>query len=230
MGRNLEAKYLEGGIMKKLCLFSMIVAFVLVATSAFSAERVPIGNGDIAVKFDYINFTEDVLENSDVDTGFFIGLEGYGKIVPNLYLGVEVGYANPDGNISGCVDVPYYGTVCGSADTEVTFVPIELNLKYAIKAAPNFIIDFGAGPSATYVKEEATVSAPGISESASVDDWIFGGQFFIDLNYTIKQFFIGFNAKYQFTEKPEYDFRGYTIKADYNYNNWRIGGQIGIMF
>ena len=208
--------------MQKLCLFSLIIAFVLVSTTVYSAERVPIGNGDIAVKLDYINFTDDVLENSDVDTGFFIGLEGYAKIAPNLHLGVEIGYANPDGNISGCIFVPSYGTVCGSADTEVTFVPIELNLKYAIKAAPNFIIDFGAGVSNTYVKEEATVSALGISASASVDDWLFGGQFFADLNYTIGQFFLGINAKYQLTE----DFKDF----NYNYNNWRIGGQIGIMF
>jgi hypothetical protein len=30
-----------------------------------------------------------------------VGVEGYGLIAPNLYLGIEVGYANPDGRVSG---------------------------------------------------------------------------------------------------------------------------------
>ncbi|MCW1299550.1 MAG: outer membrane beta-barrel protein [Candidatus Parvarchaeum sp.] len=217
--------------MKKLFYFLPItIVFIVASISSYGAEEVLLGMGNIALKADYINFTDDVLENSDVDKGFYVGVEGYAQIVPNLYLGTEFGYANPDGSIRECIYVPYYGAVCGKADTEVTFVPIELNLKYALDAAPNFIIDFGAGPSITYVKEEATISALGMTKSADVDDWIFGGQFFMDLNYTIKQFFIGFNVKYHLTEKPEYKYKGFKINTDYNYNNWRIGGHIGIMF
>ncbi|MBM4141655.1 MAG: hypothetical protein FJ242_09295 [Nitrospira sp.] len=113
----------------------------------------------MAAKLDYLKFTADEVKNSDVDTGLYVGLEGYGEIAPNLYLCMEVGYVKPDGkvNILG-VDI----------DTEVTFVPIELNLKYAIQAAPNFIIDLGAGVSYNYVKEKA--SALGVS--ASLDDWL----------------------------------------------------------
>jgi hypothetical protein len=44
----------------------------------------------------------------------------------------------------------------------------------------------------------------------------------MDLNYTMNQFFIGVNTKYQLTE----DFKDF----NYNYNNWRIGGQLGVMF
>jgi len=87
---------------------------------------------------------------------------------------------------------------------------------------PNFVIDLGAGISYNYIKEEATASALGNTESASIDDWLFGGQFFVDMNYTIDQFFIGINGKYQLTE----DFKDF----NYSYNNWRVGGQIGIMF
>ena len=101
----------------------------------------------------------------------------------------------------------------------MTFVPIELNLKYAFKAAPNLAIDIGAGVSYNFAKVELT--ALGISLYDD-DDWLFGGQFFVDLNYTVNQFFIGVNAKYQLTE----DFKD----ADFGFSNWRVGGQVGLMF
>jgi Outer membrane protein beta-barrel domain len=122
-----------------------------------------------------------------------------------LYLGMEVGYANPDGNVLGI-------------DTEVTFVPIELNLKYAIPASPNLVFDLGAGASYNYVQEKVSLS--GVSVSS--DDWLFGGQVFADVNYTSGIFFIGINGKYQITE----DIKG----GNYSYNNWRVGGQVGVMF
>lgn len=213
-----EVKYYFGGrIMKRLFLFLLIAVFVLISTGVYAAERAPLGIRNAAVKFDYINFTEDELENSDVDKGLYVGIEGYGEIVPNLYLGTEVGYANPKGKVK----MEVLG-IESDVDTEITFVPIELNLKYAIKAVPHLVIDLGAGASFTYVKEDTTVSASGSSLSAIIDDWLFGGQFFADLNYEFGPYFIGINAKYQITE----DFKN----QDYNYNNWRIGGQIGVMF
>jgi hypothetical protein len=207
--------------MKKLFLFSLMVAFILASSTVYAEQKAPLGIGNIAVKLGYINFTDDVLKNVDLDTGLYVGLEGYGEIAPNLYLGAEVGYVNPDSSLDEDVYDPYYGTVHVHADTELTFVPIELNLKYAIKAVPNLVIDFGAGGSYNYVKVEATASALDLSISESTDDWLWGGQFFADVNYTINQFFIGVNGKYQLTE----DF-----KDSYDYNNWRVGGQIGIRF
>jgi len=200
--------------MKKIFLFLLMVAFVIASSAAYAAQqapfRAPLGIGNLAVKLDYINFTDDLVKDYDNDKGLYVGLEGYTAIAPNLYLGAEVGYANPDGSID-IAGIP--------VDTEVTFVPIELNLKYAIKAAPNLAIDFGAGVSYNYVEEEESFGFFGFY---SREDWLLGGQFFIDLNYTMNQFFIGVNAKYQLTE----DFKDF----NYNYNNWRIGGQIGVMF
>lgn len=199
--------------MTKLFLFLLMVGFVIASSVAYAAHRVPykaaLGIGDLAVKVDYINFTDDVVKDFDNDEGSYVGLEAYAAITPNLYLGAEIGYANPDGRIY-IEGVPL--------DTEVTFVPIELNLKYAIKADPNLVIDFGAGVSSNYVKEEESA----FDFSDSRDDWLLGGQFFMDLNYTMNQFFIGVNTKYQLTE----DFKDF----NYNYNNWRIGGQLGVMF
>src|SRR4030042_6514622 len=192
--------------MKKLLLVSFLFVMVLGSSAAFAAEKASLGAGNVALKLDYISFTESELKDAEVDTGFYIGLEAYGEITPNLYLGAEVGYANPDGSV-------------GIVDTEATFVPIELNLKYAFKAAPNLAIDIGAGVSYNFAKVETTASALGISLSDSEEDWLFGGQFFVVLNYTVNQFFIGVNAKYQLTE----DFSD----GDVSFSNWRIGGQVG---
>ena len=211
--------------MKRLFLFSLIVALVLASSAAFAAmrgpSRAPLGYGNFALKVDYIDFTENELKDLDVDTAAYIALEGYGMIAPNLYLGIEVGYANPDGGVSGPVRIPPFGVLDGHIDTEVTFAPSELNLKYAINAAPNLVIDFGAGISTTYVEIEQTVTTRPVTIFVSENDWLFGGQFFVDLNYTANQFFIGINAKYHLTE----DFEDFT-----NFNNWRIGGQVGIRF
>ena len=192
--------------MKKLLLVSFLFVMVLGSSAAFAAEKASLGAGNVALKLDYISFTESELKDVEVDTGFYIGLEAYGEITPNLYLGAEVGYANPDGSV-------------GIVDTEATFVPIELNLKYAFKAAPNLAIDIGAGVSYNFAKVELTAFGISLYDD---DDWLFGGQFFVDLNYTVNQFFIGVNAKYQLTE----DFKD----ADFGFSNWRVGGQVGLIF
>ena len=192
-----------------------MMIFVMASSAADAAQRFPfkstLGIGNLGVKVDYINFTDDLVKDFDNDTGLYIGFEGYTAIVPNLYLGVEIGFANPEGSIY--IEGERF-------DTEVTFVPIELNLKYAARVAPNLVFDFGAGISSNYVEEEEY--GFDFFGSDSRDDWLFGGQFFMDMNFTMNQIFIGVNAKYQVTE----DFKDY----HYNYNNWRIGGQIGVMF
>jgi hypothetical protein len=184
--------------MKKLCLFSLMIAFILVSTTVYSAERVPLGEGNVALKLDYISFTDDHLGN-----GLYIGLEGYGEIMPNLYLG---------GNVGTAANVTIFGE-------NVTFVPIELNLKYAIEAAPKFVIDFGTGASYIYTEiQREDLFLPYVKEN----DWLFGGQIFAELAYKINKFFIGINGKYQITQ----DFKDENVDL----NNWRFGLQIGMMF
>ena len=202
--------------MKRFFLFSLMVGLVLVFSSAYAEvrgpSRAPLGFGNFALKVDYINFTENDLEDLAVDTAAYVGIEGYGLIAPNLYLGIEVGYANPDGGARGFdYDI----------DTDVIFAPSELNLKYAVNVTPNLVFDFGGGISTTYVEVEQTVTTPYDIIFITDSDWLFGGQFFVDMNYTANQFFMGINAKYHVTE----DFEDFT-----NFSNWRIGGQIGIRF
>jgi len=189
--------------MKKFLFMLLIVAFVCTSSTVYADEKAPLGEGNLAVKLDWINFTDSDLEDVDVDSGFYIGLEGYGLVSQNLYLGLEAGYTNPDGNYMGF-------------DTELTYIPIELNLKYAVVAAQSLVFDIGAGLSYNYGKFEMA--------GDSLDDWMFGGQFFMDLNYTIDQFFLGISGKYQLAQ--DFDKEG----SKFSPNNWRLGGQIGVMF
>jgi hypothetical protein len=191
--------------MKKFFLFLFIVVCIMASTTVYAAEKISLGNFNVAAKVDYIQFTNRNLKDADVDDGVYVGLEAYARIVDNLYLGAEAGYAQPDGKID-------------TYDSELTYVPVELNIKYAIEASPDLVIDVGGGGSYNYSKFK--ISGNGINES--VDDWLFGGQAFADLNYRIGTFFIGINGKYQITE----DFKD----KDFNCNNWRIGGQIGVSF
>jgi len=190
--------------MKKLLLISLLLVMVFGSSSVYAAEKVLLGAGNLAFKVDYINFVDKDMEDLDTDSGAYFGIETYGHVtdaLQNLYVGVEVGITNIDGKVSG-------------TDTELTFVPIELNLKYALKITPEMIIDIGAGPSINYGKVEVA--------SFSDDDWMLGGQAFVDLNYKLYQFFVGINAKYQIME----DFKD----SDLMFRNWRVGGQVGIMF
>ncbi len=190
--------------MKMLRFVILALVIALASTAAFAAQEMPLGKGNVALKVDYISFTDSGLKDADVENAGYVALEGFYEIVRNLYLGAEVGYAHPEGS-------PFFG------DTELTYVPIELNLKYAVGLSPSVAADFGIDASSNY--GEFKVKGP---DSGETNDWMFGGQVFADLNYKAEGFFIGINAKYKFME----DFKSF----DFNMNNWTVGGQAGIMF
>jgi outer membrane protein W len=152
----------------------------------------------------------------ELDKGIYVGLEGYYAIYPNLYLGMEVGWAGTSNDDDGEID-----GVEINVDADVTFIPVELNLKYVFELDPNWNIGVGAGISYSFFE----IEADRIDES--VDDWIFGGQVFADVNYKMsKEWFIGINGKYQFTDDLEFDDFDTETSAD----NWRVGAQIGYMW
>ena len=195
--------------MKKLILIStLILSFVFVQAAVCNAATNPLGIINFGVKVDYIGFTDDFLKDADVDTGVYVGAEIYSIILPYLYLGLEAGYSNPDGNVGGI-------------DTELTYVPVELNAKVAFEPVKNLAIDLGGGVSANYAELKTSVgSLPPVSE----DDWLWGGQFFADINYIAGGVvYIGINGKYKFAEKG---LKGYDVTL----SNWMVGGQIGFKF
>jgi hypothetical protein len=206
----LVGAFTGGKKMKKIMLLCLIGAFLMTSTVVSAQEKAPLGVGNLALKVDYIAFTEDDLEDLDVDSGLYLGIEGYGEITPNLYLGLEVGYAFCQSG--DFIDLDLFDT---KLDVDLTYVPVEVNLKYAAELSPQFIIDVGAGVSYNYAKID-------VEHYGDEDEWLFGGQFFVDLNYTFDAFFLGINAKYQLTEEGD--------DLETNFDNWRIGGQIGFFF
>jgi len=202
--------------MKKILLLTLMLVFVFASTTLYAAEKYALGMSNIALKVDYINFTEDAFEDIEIENGVYVGLEGYYAIYPNLYLGLEAGWAGAENDNDIEIDGEQF-----NVDVDVTFVPIELNLKYAVEFAPNWVVDFGAGVSYSYFEIEAN------KIDQSQDDWLFGGQVFADINYKMSnQWFIGINGKYQFTDDLEFDDFDTKTSAD----NWRVGAQIGYMF
>jgi len=188
--------------MKKIVVALLLAAsFVLLSTVGYAEEKITLGKNNFAIKVDSINF-----DNKNTDDGVYVGAEGYKEIEKNLYLGAEVGYTSNEGSVE---------ILGATVNSDVIFMPIEINMKYAVRIVNHLIIDLGIGGSYNYTKEE-------ISGSGSVDEWLFGGQFFGDINVTIGQVFLGINAKLQFTDKGR--------DTGKNYSNQRIGGQIGIMF
>jgi outer membrane protein W len=202
--------------MKKLLALSLMIVFVFASTTLYAAEKYDLGMGNVALKIDYINFTEDAFDEIDLENGVYVGLEGYYAIYPNLYLGLEAGWAGSKNDD----DIDIEGETF-NVDIDVTFIPVELNLKYAVALSPDWVWDIGAGVSYSYFKIEANE----IDED--VDDWLFGGQVFTDINYKLsKEWFIGINAKYQFTDDLEFD----NVDTETSADNFRVGAHVGMMF
>ncbi len=191
--------------MNRLILFCFICAFVVTSTVVSAKEKAPLGNGNFAVKLDYIAFTDGYFDRgNNQDDGLYLGIEGYGKITPDLYLGGEIGT----------------GFNMDLGGEEITFVPVELNVKFAKEAARDFVVDFGAGLSYSSVEIQYTPFFGAAQEARS--DWLFGGQFFADLTYKIQRFSICVNGKHQITE----DFKDEGIDL----SNFRLGVQMGMVF
>jgi outer membrane protein W len=207
--------------MSRIILISLVLFFVFASTSLYAADKYALGNANIALKVDYISFTEDIFDSVDLEDGIYIGLEGYYGITSNLYVGVEAGWAETENDTT----VNLLGDSF-DVQTDVTYVPVEVNLKYVIEASPQWRIAIGAGVSYNWFDVEQDVCS-----ECSESDWVFGGQVFADIAYKMNnQWFIGINGKYQFTDDIEFDIQGLDIETDTNANNWRVGAQAGLMF
>jgi hypothetical protein len=199
--------------MKRALLFVLLVAFVLVASPVFAQHKYPLGFGNVAVKVDYFRFTDSEMNDLDLDNGIYVGGEGYVSLIhPNLYFGVEAGWAITSGNI----DVAGF-----NVDLDAYYIPIEFNIKYVFEISPCFTIDAGAGGAANYF--DIDVDVGGFSRDD--DDWIWGGQVFTNVNYKVNQFFLGANLKYQYTDTIDIPFF-----TDVRASNFRAGVQVGYMF
>ena len=200
--------------MKRLVIFGILVSLVFVP-SVYAQQKYSLGVGNVALKVDYFRFTDGNMGDLNLQNGVYIGGESYMAVfLPNLYAGIEAGWAGTSG------DFKYRNF---KADLSVNYVPIELNMKYAFELTPCFVLDLGAGVSANYFDLEVDVGG----RSASSSDWLFGGQFFADVNYKFAdRWFVGANIKYQVTQ----DIHLEGIGTDTSGSNLRVGGQLGFVF
>jgi hypothetical protein len=189
---------------RMLVAWVTLVSAILFAVNVYADDKVTLGKNNFAVKAGFINF-----DDKNHDDSYYISAEGYKELGRNVYLGAEVGYVNTDGNVE------IFGT---DLDSDMIFIPIELNVKYVIRAVSHFVVDIGTGLSYSYAKEDVAETFT----SERIDDWVWGAQFSADLHYTIDQFFLGISGKYQLTDKGK--------ESANSYSNWRIGGHIGVTF
>lgn len=195
--------------MKNFFLFVPVVV-LLSCSAAFCAQENTAPGMGLALKADYMNFTDGFVESNDIDKSIYMAVEGYAHVAPEIFLGLEVGIANPSSTVSG-------------HKTELMYVPVELNAKYIGEFLPSWNFGIGGGVSYNYA-EETVVSGGSAFKN---DDWLLGGQVFAELLYASGNYFVGFNYKRQFTDNIE---GGAGAVPAHRYSNWRLGGLAGVLF
>src|SRR3989304_1326423 len=197
---------LGNAIMKKL-MVPAFIALISFAINANAEENAP-GNWHVAAKVAHISFTDSVLEHVGLDESVYYGIEAYAKAAPKFYVGGEVGYVNEKGAFS---NASYVGT-------ELTYIPIEVNIKYFIQDTGRLSFAIGGGVSQNYVEENTYYYG-----TYTWEEWLFGVQAFADLSYRFgDRYFAGVNAKFQLTEDME--------DSSYGYDNIRLGAHVGVVF
>lgn len=194
--------------MKNFSLFALVFVLLVCSTAAYAEEKAAIGKG-LALKIDYLNFTDSFVKDNNIDKSIYIAVEGYAHVAPEIFLGLEVGIANPSGTV-------------GNQKTELTYVPVELNAKYVGEFLPLLNLAIGGGLSFNHASE--TVVSNG--STFKNDDWLLGGQVFAELLFASGNYFMGFNGKYQFTD----NFAADGSAPSHRYSNWRLGGLAGVLF
>ncbi len=206
--------------MKRLVLVLFLAGLVCAVPPVHAQQTYPLGIADVAVKVDWFHFTDSSLGDLSLQNSVYVGLETYfalACVCPNLYLGLEAGWAGPSN------DVNFGNRQFADVDLNVNYVPIEFNAKYVFDITPCLKFDLGGGISANWFNLDVSVRRNSFSSS----DWLFGGQFFSDINYRFAHnWFIGANVKYQLTQDIELN----GINTNTSANNVRVGGQLGFIF
>ena len=203
--------------MKRMAVFLILIGLTVVSTPVYAqyAQRYEIG-ADVALKVQYFRFMDSAFKDAGAENGVFVGVEAYKQLfIPNLYFGLEAGWAGTSGSFDAFNNPRF------AIDTDVSYVPIEFNAKYVFEINPCLFFDLGAGFSINYID----IKTEAFRVSVSEDDWLWGGQFFGELNYNITpNLFAGIGVKYQLTESTR------LFGTDANADNLRVGAQVGYKF
>lgn len=173
-----------------------VLPVLLVQAAQAAMEGITLG-----LKAGTISFHSGAAEDLDVDSGSYLGVEAYRQVSDRLRLGGEVGYTRRGGSIP-------------LVKTELTYIPIELNLKSAAALTPRLNFTLGGGISYNYAR--FTADCRGTCFAAD-EDWHPALQFFGGVEFNILRFLLGMEGKYQASEERDLD-------------NWRLTAQAGYQF
>lgn len=192
--------------MRKIALFSVLI--LLVSFTTFAAS---LPNYAVLKLGGYFPQSDDL---DEFDNSFY-GEIGFGHYFnPNIAMEFGVGYTKSSASES----VPGVG----SADVDITIVPITLGIK-VLTTAENFEPYAMAGIGFYYADADATVNLSGIgSGSDSESDTVFGFYLGVGANYNFTpNTFIGLEGKY-FWASPSFegidvDIDGINLTANIGY-------------
>jgi len=188
--------------MQRIVLLVLVIALTALFTaSAALAEETGLEEMTLGAKAGTIGFFSGAAEDLDVDSAPYLGLEAFWRISDRLHLGGELGYARSRGSIP-------------LVKTELTYVPIELNLKSAAPLTPWLDFNLGGGFSYNYVRFESDCLGTCF---ASDEDWHPGLQLFGGVQYNTPHIILGVEGKVQVSEEEDLD-------------NWRLSAQAGYRF
>ncbi len=219
----------------KRCLFMLIgVVFVLSPAVIQAEQKDLLGTGNFAVKINYIAFSDSFYSDINDEESAYVGIEGYGRIAPNIYFGGEFGYSSVTSeNIFSSI---LYGLLDAEHDeVNADFTFLELNAKYAKDLGRYFVFDAGGGLSLNnadvsfetydWVEVDGTRIST-LTAKREESQWLLGGQIFADLTFKFHWFMLGLNGKYQITTDYEDSASGYKFSL----TNWRAGMHVGGLF
>jgi hypothetical protein len=190
-------------------------------------QKAPLGGVNLAVKADLINFTDHFFQLIDEEHRPYTGIVGYGKIYKNVYIGGEFGYCSVSNDFQNDDLLHQHRAY----DADLTFW--ELNAKYAKNLSPYIVISAGGG--FCWIKIDGAFEVRNfilvddqymqtVDKRVPEADWLFGGQIFTDLTFKYHWIQLGINAKYQMTQEMKNE------GGNFDLNNYRLGGHLGVLF
>jgi hypothetical protein len=215
-----------GKVMKRFILFSLVAILVFASTSALAANF----NRDakVAIKVDWLTFTDDLLEDTDSDEALYVAIDMRSPLTEFLDIGMEIGYTNFSGDIVGPKAISGKTTnFVGTWENDINYIPIEVNLSYS-RNFGSLVYTLGAGLSGNYVTMDINVNDTA-APFTLVDEesaWLKGAQAFIDLSYDGESYFFGLDGKYQVVEDQDF----FNQWLEVNFSNFRTGIHIGKHF
>ncbi|MBE9531673.1 MAG: hypothetical protein IME98_02580 [Proteobacteria bacterium] len=212
--------------MKRTILFSLFAVLIFASTSVMAANTSR--DSRIALKVDWLTFTDDLLEDTDSDETYYVAIDMRSPLTDYLDIGMEIGYVNFKGDITGPKPISgKSGNFIGTWENNIKFIPVEVNLSYS-RHFGNLVYTLGAGVSGSFVNYEVDVNDTG-TPFTLVDEesaWLKGAQAFFALGYDGDSYFFGVDGKYQALEEQEF----FNQWLEVNFSNWRTGIHIGKRF